>query len=175
MPLRTYQLAELFGIILVLGATAIQTFHLEPLKRQIEWRQNVFTQQQNGHVLAEAVFDNRIAILTVLKADVAEIQREEDERRKLMDRYKTAHANVAADFSCPVIIAYAEIPRSGLRIAIVDGRSLGVSSSGLSRGPRSLRRKGGCDPCTPAIDRRPRSRGSMDPGHKAEDDNRYIV
>ncbi len=46
MSLRAYQLAELLGIILVLNATAVQIFYLEPIKRQIEWREVVFTQQQ---------------------------------------------------------------------------------------------------------------------------------
>lgn len=95
MSLRSHQFAELFGIILVLGATAVQIFYLEPLKRSIEWHQNVFTQQQNGHVVAEAVFDNRLAILKAMKAEPADIKAAEDDRKKLMDRYQTAHANVA--------------------------------------------------------------------------------
>ena len=95
MSFRAHQLAELLGIVLMIGATAVQLFYLEPVKRAIEWRQVVFTQQENAHVLAETVFDNRIAILKAMKVAPADIETAEAERKKLMDRYETAHANVA--------------------------------------------------------------------------------
>jgi hypothetical protein len=95
MSFRAHQLAELLGIVLMIGATVVQLFYLEPVKRAIEWRQVVFTQQENAHVLAETVFDNRIAILKAMKVAPADIETAEAERKKLMDRYETAHANVA--------------------------------------------------------------------------------
>lgn len=95
MSFRAHQLAELLGIVLLIGATAVQLFYLEPVKRAIEWRQVVFTQQENAHVLAETVFDNRIAILKAMKVAPPDIETAEAERKKLIDRYDTALTNVA--------------------------------------------------------------------------------
>lgn len=95
MPLRSYQLAELFGIILVLGATAVQIFYIEPLQRKIEWRHNVFTQQQNGQFVAREVAQNRIVLLQALKAPDADVKAAEAALANIKERYLTADANVA--------------------------------------------------------------------------------
>ncbi|MBS0239814.1 MAG: hypothetical protein JSR89_15455 [Proteobacteria bacterium] len=42
MRFKFFQPAELFGIVLLLGSTAMQTFYLDPLKREIEWRLAAF-------------------------------------------------------------------------------------------------------------------------------------
>lgn len=50
MSLRSYQFAELSGILLVLASAGTQMFYLEPLQRQIEWNKVAFIQQQNGQI-----------------------------------------------------------------------------------------------------------------------------
>ena len=95
MLLRAHQLAELFGIVLVLGATAVQIFYIEPLQRKIEWRHNVFTQQQNGQFVAREVAQNRIVLLQAIKAPDADIKSAEAALANIKDRYSTADANVA--------------------------------------------------------------------------------
>ena len=95
MKLRAYQWAELLGIVFLLASTATQIFYVEPLKRQIEWRLAAFSNQQNGRIQAETTFDNRIALLRALKADAGDIEAAEEGRRKLIEKYTTADANVA--------------------------------------------------------------------------------
>lgn len=95
MQLRAYQIAEILGILLVLGATAVQIFYIEPLQRKMEWRHNVFTQQQNGQFVARAVAENRIVLLKALKAPDEDISAAEAALATIKDRYLTADANVA--------------------------------------------------------------------------------
>lgn len=95
MRLRGYQWAELVGIIFLLASTATQIFYVEPLRREIEWRLAAFAMQQNGRIQVEATYGNRIAMLRALKAGDGEIAAAEAERDKLVERYKTADANVA--------------------------------------------------------------------------------
>lgn len=95
MHLRAYQLAEIVGILLVLGATAVQIFYIEPLQRKIEWRHNVFTQQQNGQFIARAVAENRIVLLKAMKAPEDDVKAAEAALATIKERYMTADANVA--------------------------------------------------------------------------------
>lgn len=95
MKLRAYQWAELLGILFLLGSTATQIFYVEPLNREIEWRLAAFSMQQNGQIQVEAIYGNRIALLRAANAAQSEIEVAESERHKLIEKYKTADANVA--------------------------------------------------------------------------------
>ena len=95
MTLKRYQLSEVIGILFVLAATATQIFYLEPLKRGIEWRMAAYHQQQNGQVLARSVYDNGIAILKAVNAGDAQIEAAAAAKKDLVQRYRTADANVA--------------------------------------------------------------------------------
>jgi len=88
-------MAEIIGILLILGATAVQIFYIEPLKRGIEWRHNVFTQQQNGQFVARVVAENRIALLKAMKASDDDVKAAEAALSTITERYQTADANVA--------------------------------------------------------------------------------
>jgi hypothetical protein len=95
MGFKIYQLGELFGILLLLGATATQMFYLDPLKREIEWRLAAFSIQQSAQVQLKAIHDNRIALLQVANAPEEKIKDAEAERDKNLDRYRTADANIS--------------------------------------------------------------------------------
>ncbi len=95
MGLRSYQWGELLGILFLLASTATQIFYVEPLKREIEWRLAAFSMQQNGQIKANAIYGNRITLLKAMNAAEGEIATAEAERDKLIERYKTADANVA--------------------------------------------------------------------------------
>lgn len=95
MGFKIYQLGELFGILLLLGATATQMFYLDPLKREIEWRLAAFSIQQSAQVQLKAIHDNRIALLQVANAPDEKIKEAEGERDKNLDRYRTADANIS--------------------------------------------------------------------------------
>ena len=95
MGFKIYQLGELFGILLLLGATATQMFYLDPLKREIEWRLAAFSIQQSAQVQLKAIHDNRIALLQVANAPEEKIKEAEAERDKNLDRYRTADANIS--------------------------------------------------------------------------------
>lgn len=95
MGFKGYQLGELFGIVLLLGATATQMFYLDPLKRQIEWRLATFSIQQSAQVQIKAVHDNQIVILQTLNAPVERIKEAEAEREKTLDRFKTSDADIS--------------------------------------------------------------------------------
>ncbi|MGD9668133.1 MAG: hypothetical protein AB7U75_03650 [Hyphomicrobiaceae bacterium] len=95
MGLRFHHAAELIGIILVLGATAVQIFYLEPLQQQIEWNKSAFVQQQNGQILAETVLDTRIALLKAGNAAPEDVEAAQQAKVELQQRYAKADANVA--------------------------------------------------------------------------------
>ncbi len=95
MGFKIYQLGELFGILLLLGATATQMFYLDPLKREIEWRLAAFSIQQSAQVQLKAIHDNRISLLQVANAPEEKIKEAEAERDKNLDRYRTADANIS--------------------------------------------------------------------------------
>lgn len=95
MRLRVYQWGELLGVIFLLASTAAQIFYVDPLKREIEWRLAAFNMQQNGQLQMTAIYGNRIATLRALKVGEPEIAAAESERDKLIDKYKTADANIS--------------------------------------------------------------------------------
>ncbi len=95
MRFKVYQLGELFGIVLLLGATATQMFYLDPLKREIEWRLATFSIQQSAQLQIKAVHDNRIVLLQAVNAPADKIREAEADREKSLDRFKTADANIS--------------------------------------------------------------------------------
>jgi len=95
MGFKSYQLGELFGIVLLLGSTAMQMFYLDPLKREIEWRLAAFSIQQSAQVQLKAVFDNRIKLLEAVNAPADKIREAEAERDKELAQYRTADANIS--------------------------------------------------------------------------------
>lgn len=95
MGFKTYQLGELFGIILLLGSTAMQMFYLDPLKRDIEWRLAAFSMQQSAQVQTKATFDTRITLLEALNASPDKIKDAEADRDKTLGRFQTADANIS--------------------------------------------------------------------------------
>jgi hypothetical protein len=95
MGLRSANVAEIVGILLVLASTAMQLFYLEPLKREIEWRLAAFSIQQTGQVQTNATFDSRIAILKAVSAPESTVKDAEAERDRVLASFKTADANIA--------------------------------------------------------------------------------
>lgn len=95
MRLRGHQIAELIGIVLLLGSTAMQLFYLEPIKREIEWRLAAFSVQQSGQINVRATFDNQIAILKAVNASQDTIAAAQTEREKVTNQFKTADANIS--------------------------------------------------------------------------------
>ena len=95
MRLKGYQWAELAGMLFLLASTAAQIFYVEPLKREIEWRLAAFNMQQNGQIQTKAIYDSRIATLNAVNAPADAITTAEKERDALIEKYKTADANIA--------------------------------------------------------------------------------
>jgi hypothetical protein len=95
MGFKGYQLSELFGIVLLLGSTAMQMFYLDPLKRQIEWRLATFSMQQSAQLQTKATLDTRIVLLEALNAPGDKIKEAEAERDKTIRRFQTADANIS--------------------------------------------------------------------------------
>jgi hypothetical protein len=95
MGFKGYQLGELFGIVLLLGATAMQMFYLDPLKRDIEWRLATFSMQQSAQIQTKATLDTRITLLQALNASVDKIKDAEADREKTLGRFQTADANIS--------------------------------------------------------------------------------
>jgi hypothetical protein len=134
---KTYQWCELIGILLVLAATATQLFYMEPLRRQIEYRINAFTQQQNGQILADAIYQNRIVLLSQMKAEDSQVERAKAERDKLIHRFKTADANVAN------VVMNKENIEEILQIVVVTLFALGTLLTAIGRAAemRALNKK----------------------------------
>ncbi len=95
MRLKSYQWGELIGMLFLLASTAAQLFYVEPLKREIEWRLAAFNMQQNGQVQARAIYDSHIATLKAVNATADAIAAAEKEREAVIEKYKTADANIA--------------------------------------------------------------------------------
>lgn len=95
MGFKIYQLGELVGILLLLGATATQMFYLDPLKREIEWRLAAFSTQQSAQVQIKAIYDNRITLLQVANAPEDKIKEAEAMRDKSIAQYKNSDADIA--------------------------------------------------------------------------------
>jgi len=95
MRLKFYRYGELIGIVLLLVSTAMQIFYLEPLKREIDWRLVAFSTQQNAQVQITTIYDNQLALLKVMNAPAEQIAATEAARKKAIDKFETADANVA--------------------------------------------------------------------------------
>lgn len=95
MKLKRTQIAELAGIIILLGSTAMQLFYLEPLKREIEWRLVAFNVQQVGQVQTTTQHDAHISLLQTLKAPDERIKAAQAERDRSIEKFKTADANIS--------------------------------------------------------------------------------
>ncbi|WP_409562569.1 hypothetical protein [Hyphomicrobium sp. MC8b] len=95
MGFKTYQLGELFGIILLLGSTAMQMFYLDPLKREIEWRLAAFSTQQSAQIQIKAIYDNRIEMLQALNAPAEKITGARTARDETLNRFKSSDADIS--------------------------------------------------------------------------------
>ena len=127
MGFKTYQLGELLGIVLLLGATATQMFYLDPLKREIEWRLAAFSIQQSAQIQIKAVHNNHIDLLQALNAPSAKIKQAEVEREKTLERYRTADANIS-DF----MIAKEGV-EGNLQVVVLALFALGTFLAGFGR------------------------------------------
>jgi hypothetical protein len=127
MGYKGYQLGELFGIVLLLGSTAMQMFYLDPLKREIEWRLAAFSVQQSAQVELKAVHDNRIVLLQALNAPADKIKEAEAAREESLNRFKTADANIS-DF----MIAKESVEDS-LQYVVLALFALGTLLAGFGR------------------------------------------
>jgi len=95
MGLKIHQWSELFGIALVLAATAAQIFYLEPLKRQIEWRLSAFYNSQSAQIQLKEILENRIILLKTLNEPADQIRAAQGAQDLLLDHYRTSDANTA--------------------------------------------------------------------------------
>lgn len=127
MKLKSYQWGELIGMFFLLASTAAQIFYVEPLKREIEWRLAAFNMQQNGQIQTRAVYVSRIATLKAVNAPADAIMTAEKERDALIERYKTADANIA-DY-----LMSKEAVEGYLQIIVVALFALGTLLAGYGR------------------------------------------
>jgi hypothetical protein len=127
MRLKIYQLGELVGIFFLLASTATQIFYVEPLRREIEWRLAAFNMQQNAQLQMKAIFDSRVATLRALGAPAGEIASTESESKQIVDRYKTADANIS-DY-----LMAKEPVENWLQIGVVVLFAIGSLLAGISR------------------------------------------
>jgi hypothetical protein len=127
MALKSYQVGELIGVGMVLLSTAMQLFYLEPLKREIEWRISAFYMQQNAQIQTAAMFGNTVAVLETMDAPASRIADTKAERDRILERYKTADANIAD------IVIDKEQNENYLQLIVVALFSLGTFLIGLGR------------------------------------------
>ena len=127
MALKSYQVGELIGVGMVLVSTAMQLFYLEPLKREIEWRISAFYMQQNAQLQTAAMFGNTITVLETMNAPASKIADTKAERERILERYKTADANIAD------IVIEKEENESYLQILVVALFSFGTLLIGFGR------------------------------------------
>ena len=127
MRLKIHQLGELFGILLLLGSTAMQLFYLEPMKRQIEWRLAAFTAQQNAQVQLRESFTNQITLLQQLNAAPDVIAATEARRDDVFAKYRNSDADIS-DY-----MLEKEQVESYLEIIVIVLFGLGSLLAGLGR------------------------------------------
>lgn len=127
MPLRAHHIAELVGVLLVIASTATQIFYVEPLRRQIEWNNVAFTQQQIGQVITREILDNRIILLKAANAPAADVTAAHDVRKELIRRYERADAHAAE------IVLEKEPLEGYLQIVVMVLFSLGTLLAGYGR------------------------------------------
>lgn len=127
MRLRTYQWAELVGIVFLLASTATQIFYVDPLRREIEWRMATFSIQQTGQVQVDAIYQAQQSTLRALKVPDEEIVRVASERNAAIERFKTADANIA-DY------LHAKQPvEDGLQVLVIALFAIGSLLAGFGR------------------------------------------
>jgi hypothetical protein len=95
MWLRSYQWAELIGILFLLSSTATQIFYVDPLRREIEWRMATFSTQQTGQIQVKAIYEARLSTLRALRVSDSELRQVETDRDMALTQFKTADANIA--------------------------------------------------------------------------------
>jgi hypothetical protein len=127
MRLRTHQVGEIVGIMLLLASTAMQLFYLEPLKREIEWRLVAFNTQQSAQIQLRTTFDNQIALLKLMNAPADQVSVTEAQRTKVLAQYKTSDANIS-DF-----MIEKERVESYLEVIVITMFALGSLLAGLGR------------------------------------------
>lgn len=127
MKLKSYQWGELIGMLFLLACTAAQLFYVEPLKREIEWRLAAFNMQQNGQVQARAIYDTRLAMLKAVNAPSDAITTAEKERDAVIEKYKTADANIA-DY-----LLAKEAVENYLQIIVIGLFGIGTLLAGFGR------------------------------------------
>lgn len=127
MWLRSYQWAELIGILFLLSSTATQIFYVDPLRREIEWRMATFSTQQTGQIQVKAIYETRLSTLRALKAADGELRQVETERDMAIAKFKTADANIAE-----YLLAKQPI-EDALQIAVVALFAIGSLLAGVGR------------------------------------------
>lgn len=127
MKLKGYQWGELIGMLFLLASTAAQLFYVEPLKREIEWRLAAFNMQQNGQVQARAIYDTHVATLKAVNAPSEAITTAEKERDAVIEKYKTADANIA-DY-----LLAKEAVENYLQIIVIGLFAIGTLLAGFGR------------------------------------------
>lgn len=132
MRLRTYQLGELIGIFFLLASTATQIFYVEPLRREIEWRIAAFNTQQSAQLQMKAIYDGRVETLRALGRPEAQIASTEAESKQMVDKFKTADANIS-DY-----LIEKEPIETAFQIAVVALFALGSLLAGIGRAMEML-------------------------------------
>ncbi len=127
MRLRTHQVGELIGILLLLASTAMQLFYLEPLKREIEMRLVAFNIQQSAQIQLRTAYENQLALLKVMNAPAEQISAAEAQRTKVLGQYKSSDADIA-----DVVLAKEDV-ENYLEIVVVVLFALGSVLAGLGR------------------------------------------
>jgi hypothetical protein len=127
MRLRTHQVGELIGILLLLASTAMQLFYLEPLKREIEMRLVAFNIQQSAQIQLRTAYENQLALLKVMNAPAEQISAAEAQRTKVLGQYKSSDADIA-----DVVLAKEDV-ENYLEIVVVVLFALGSILAGLGR------------------------------------------
>ena len=127
MRLKRHQIAELFGIFLLLASTAGQMFYLEPLKREIEWRLVAFTVQQSAQEQIKATYDSQIEVLKAVNAPADSIAATAKAKTQILARYTTADANIS-DF-----MVDKENVENYLELIVIALFALGSLMAGIGR------------------------------------------
>jgi uncharacterized membrane protein YoaK (UPF0700 family) len=127
MRLRTHQIGELIGILLLLASTAMQLFYLDPLKREIEMRLVAFNIQQSAQIQLRTAYENQLALLKVMNAPAEQIGAAEAQRTKVLGQYKSSDADIA-----DVVLAKEDV-ENYLEIVVVVLFALGSVLAGLGR------------------------------------------
>ena len=127
MRLRTHQIGEIVGIILLLASTAMQLFYLEPLKREIEMRLVAFNIQQSAQIQLRTAYDNQIALLKAMNAPAEQVIATEAQRAKVFGQYRNSDADIA-----DVVMAKENVENT-LGIMVIALFALGSILAGLGR------------------------------------------